>query len=91
WPAPKHLWLRNNLSTMVSQLIDSLCFTLVAFYGVFQTSVLLEIVLSTYILKWLVAALDTPFVYLARMLHRSMEEKPGLDGFGPSRADGGGT
>lgn len=70
WPHPKHLWIRNNLSTMVSQLIDSVIFTLVAFYGVFNTGILLEIALTTYLLKWIVAAADTPFVYLGRSIHR---------------------
>lgn len=66
YPAKKKIWIRNNLSTMVSQLIDSIVFTSVAFYGVFPTQVLMEIVLTTYLLKWLVALADTPFIYLAR-------------------------
>ncbi|MEA3284544.1 MAG: queuosine precursor transporter [Synergistota bacterium] len=62
------LWLRNNLSTMVSQALDSVIFTLVAFYGTVPTEVLGEIVLSTYVLKFIVAACDTPFVYWARKI-----------------------
>ncbi len=65
-PAASFIWLRNNASTMVSQLIDSVVFTLAAFYGVFPVEVLLQIVLTTYVLKWVVAAADTPFIYLAR-------------------------
>ena len=68
WPETKHLWLRNNLSTMVSQLLDSVIFSLIAFYGVFSTGILLEIMLTTYLLKWVVAALDTPFVYLGKYM-----------------------
>ncbi len=64
----KHLWLRNNLSTMFSQLLDSVVFCLIAFWGLFPTSVLVEIVVSTYLVKLLVAALDTPFIYLAKHL-----------------------
>jgi queuosine precursor transporter len=64
------LWLRNNLSTMVSQLIDSSIFVLIAFYGVFETEVLFEIFLTTYFLKWIVAAADTPFVYWSRKICR---------------------
>ncbi len=64
------LWLRNNLSTMVSQLIDSLVFTLIAFYGVFETPVLIEIFITTYFLKWIVAVADTPFVYWARSIYK---------------------
>ena len=63
---PRHIWVRNNASTMVSQLIDSVVFTLVAFAGTFPASVMLEIIVSTYLLKVLVAAADTPFIYLAR-------------------------
>ena len=61
----KWLWLRNNGSTWISQLIDSVIFAFVAFLGVFPLSVLLQIVVSTYLLKILVALLDTPFMYLS--------------------------
>jgi queuosine precursor transporter len=64
------LWLRNNLSTMVSQLIDSSVFVLIAFYGVFETGVLIEIFITTYFLKWIVATADTPFVYWGRRIFR---------------------
>ncbi|MGM0431200.1 MAG: queuosine precursor transporter [Spirochaetota bacterium] len=69
YPGNKTIWLRNNLSTMVSQLIDSAVFTVIAFYGVFPAAVLLEIAATTYILKWLVAIADTPFIYIARRWH----------------------
>jgi len=65
-PGAKFIWLRNNASTMISQLIDSVIFTLIAFWGVFPEQVLIEITLTTYILKWIVAAADTPFIYLAK-------------------------
>src|SRR5690554_266657 len=65
------LWIRNNLSTMISQFIDSGIFVLVAFYGVFETEVLFEIFITTYLLKWLVAAADTPFVYWARNIYKN--------------------
>lgn len=62
------LWLRNNASTMVSQLLDSAIFCFIAFWGVFPMEVFLEILLSTYIIKVAVAAMDTPFIYLAKRL-----------------------
>ena len=65
-PGKKFIWLRNNASTMVSQLIDSVVFTLIAFAGVFELPVLVEILLTTYFFKWIVAAADTPFIYMAR-------------------------
>ncbi len=66
FPAKNKIWIRNNLSTMVSQLIDSIVFTLIAFMGVFPTAVMIEIVITTYILKWVVAIADTPFIYVAK-------------------------
>jgi hypothetical protein len=69
FPAVKHIWIRNNASTIVSQLLDSLIFSFIAFFGVFPLMVFLEIALSTYILKVIVACIDTPFVYLARSFY----------------------
>jgi hypothetical protein len=66
FPSTKFLWLRNNASTMVSQLIDSSVFTLLAFWGVFPATALIEIFWTTYLLKWVVGAADTPFIYLAK-------------------------
>lgn len=63
--AGRYLWLRNNLSTWTSQLLDSVIFSLVAFTGIFDFSIVLQIILSTYLLKILVAAIDTPFMYLS--------------------------
>lgn len=37
--AGKHLWLRNNASTMTSQALDTVIFITIAFYGVFDTIV----------------------------------------------------
>jgi queuosine precursor transporter len=59
----KHIWIRNNLSTMVSQLIDTLVFCTIAFLGVFEGPVFWEVVFTTYLLKWVVAVADTPFIY----------------------------
>ena len=70
FPATRHIWLRNNASTMVSQLLDTVIFSTIAFYGLFPTGVFLEIVFTTYILKWIVAALDTPLIYLAKKLYQ---------------------
>lgn len=69
-PGTRRIWIRNNLSTLVSQLIDSVVFTLAAFYGTVPWAVLLEIVVTTYLLKAIVAAADTPLVYVASRWHR---------------------
>lgn len=72
----KHLWLRNNLSTAVSQLIDSITFAILAFSvfprlfmdpeSVLPMSVVWQIVITTYVLKLLVAGIDTPFIYFSK-------------------------
>ena len=66
----RHLWLRNNASTLVSQAIDTVVFTSGAFLGRVSTSVFLQILGSTYAMKAFVAILDTPFLYAARALAR---------------------
>lgn len=66
FPSTRYLWLRNNLSTIVSQFIDSIVFTSIAFFGVFSARVFFEILLTTYLLKLVIALLDTPFLYVAR-------------------------
>ena len=65
--------IRNNLSTMISQLIDTTIFSVIAFWHFLTTdmSVWLSIFLSTYVIKFLVSALDTPFMYMAKKIHKS--------------------
>ncbi len=62
----KYLWLRNNASTMISQLVDSIIFTLIAFLGVYPN--IWQFILFTYIIKIIVSAIDTPFIYLSKIL-----------------------
>lgn len=65
FPGRRTIWLRNNLSTLVSQLIDSIVFSFLAFLGVFPLPVVIEIAATTYLFKLIVAVADTPMVYLA--------------------------
>lgn len=58
----KHKWLRNNLSTMTSQLIDTVIFITIAFWGIVPN--LLIMIVSQYILKLIIALCDTPFFYI---------------------------
>lgn len=69
----RFLWLRNNASTMVSQLIDTALFATVAFYGVLDNKTILSIILSEYPLKLAYAAFDTvPLYMLVRRRERKM-------------------
>lgn len=65
FPAYKFIWIRNNLSTLVSQLLDNMIFTLIAFIGIFELSYLWQIFLTSCLLRSIIAILDTPFVYLS--------------------------
>jgi uncharacterized integral membrane protein (TIGR00697 family) len=58
----RHLWLRNNLSTAISQFVDTCIFITIAFHGVVP---LWPTILGQYVFKLLIAAVDTPIVYLA--------------------------
>ncbi|WP_416838340.1 queuosine precursor transporter [Haloferax sp. DFSO52] len=67
------LWLRNIVSTATSQAIDTVIFVGVAFYvaptvlGIGQAlpqNVLIGLIVGQYLLKLLIALVDTPFVYL---------------------------
>jgi hypothetical protein len=56
----KHLWLRNNLSTGVSQFLDSFVFVTIAFYGVMPVW---PLIIGQWCVKMLIALLDTPVIY----------------------------
>jgi uncharacterized integral membrane protein (TIGR00697 family) len=58
------LWLRNNLSTAISKLLDAVSFNFIGFYGIYETSELISMTFSTYIFYLLLAIVDTPLVYL---------------------------
>lgn len=68
----RFLWLRNCASTMVSQAIDSLIFCTIALWGLFDVNVWLQILATTYLLKWFVAVMDTPFLYLATRISKTV-------------------
>lgn len=60
----KHLWLRNNGSTLTSQLLDSVIFITIAFAGTMPLGALLTMMATQYLVKLVIAIGDTPFVYL---------------------------
>ena len=62
----KHLWLRNNLSTSVSQLIDTIIVNSIFLYiGLgLSFNIIFQIIVTTYVFKIIIALIDTPIVYL---------------------------
>lgn len=63
-------WLRSLLSNLWSQLLDTVIFMVIAFYGVYDTSLLLELIVSWWLFKVLMGALYTPLAYLGIRLLR---------------------
>ena len=78
----KHLWLRNNFSTLLSQLVDSVMVVTVTFGAVFMRGemafdTLLLLVGSNYAFKALAALIDTlPLYWLVAWLRRYLELGP---------------
>ncbi len=75
----KMLWLRNNLSTIVSQAIDTFVFMMIAFWGTspkFDLMFIIMLSIPYYLFKIAFAAIDTPFVYLGvKWLRKGKVEK----------------
>lgn len=65
----KFLWLRNNGSTLISQILNTSLFTLFAFWGTYDAKTLLSIFLSSYVIYVFTSIIDTPAVYIARKIH----------------------
>lgn len=64
----RFLWLRNNGSTLIAQVINTVIFTLTAFAGWYSTKTLLSVMLSSYVIYICTSLLDTPVVYIARWM-----------------------
>lgn len=62
------LWLRNNGSTLVSQAINITVFNVLAFAGLYDGATLFAITWAGYVVYVVTSLLDTPFIYLARVL-----------------------
>lgn len=65
--AGKHLWLRNNASTWVSQLVDTIIVNVIFLkFGLdLPNDIIFEIIVTIYLFKVVLAALDTPLFYLS--------------------------
>lgn len=59
----KHLWMRNVASTMTSQAIDTVLFISIAYFGELP---ILRLIAGQYLIKLIIAAMDTPFLYAVK-------------------------
>ena len=62
------LWLRNNVATIVCNCLENFGFIFLAFVGIYDMKTILTIALSTSVIEMIIAVLDTPFLYLARII-----------------------
>lgn len=73
WTKGRHLWVRTISSTIAGQLIDTVLFCMIAFYGVLPGTLLLTVMLSNYIFKVAYEVLATPMTYLAVRIYKRIE------------------
>lgn len=69
----KWLWLRNNLSTMSSQVVDTAIYSLVVWWGTVDLVTALQLGAAKYVFKLVIAAVDTAFIYWAKTMDKPRE------------------
>lgn len=73
--AGKHLWMRTIGSTIVGEAIDSILFYPIAFYGTWPNSLLVNVLMTNYLIKVLWEILATPLTYqIVGFLKRAEQE-----------------
>ncbi len=78
----RHLWLRNNASTMVSQLVDSTAILSILYFAgnlgdeISGAGALFILILNSYLFKFFSALFDTPVCYAAIHYFRDYYEDP---------------
>ncbi|AZK48274.1 queuosine precursor transporter [Paenibacillus lentus] len=75
YPSRGQLWIRNNGSTLISSFVDTLIFCTIAFAGQYSLQIWTEILLTTYVVKFVLTAAGTPFLYIARNFHQEEREE----------------
>jgi len=64
----KYLWLRNCLSTSISQFVDTFLIVFIVFWKVLPINGLVDLFISIYIVKLVIVLIDTPFCYWGRKI-----------------------
>ena len=67
------LWLSNNASTMICQIIDTIIFCMITYYGLLDIQVIFQIMISMYVFKFAIALCDTPYIYIANKIKKVNE------------------
>lgn len=74
----RQMFLRSEITSSISQFIDSALFTFLAFIGVSELggdtfSGLVVLTLTTYFAKMVIGVVDTPFLYIAKRIHKGVK------------------
>lgn len=65
---PNKLWVRNNVATIVSNVIENYFFIFFAFVGFYDIPTMLNIATTISVIEIIIALFDTPFIYLAKKI-----------------------
>lgn len=65
---PNKLWLRNNVSTIISNCLENYFFTFFAFIGIYNFATIISIATVSSVLEIIIAILDTPFIYISKKI-----------------------
>lgn len=65
---PNKLWLRNNVSTIISNCTENFFFSMLAFIGIYDFSAIISIAVTKSLIEIILALCDTPFLYISKKL-----------------------
>ncbi len=65
---PNKLWVRNNVATIISNVLENYFFIFIAFVGLYDISTMLNIATTISIVEIIIALCDTPFLYISKKL-----------------------
>lgn len=64
----RFLWLRNNGSTLISQVLNTLLYSFGAFWGIYDLKTMISICIASYVIFIVTSLADTPVLYAARKM-----------------------
>ena len=65
---PNKLWLRNNVATIISNVLENYFFIFLAFVGIYDIPTMINIATTISVVEIVIAFLDTPFIYISKKL-----------------------
>lgn len=68
------IWISNNGSTFISQIVDTFIFVIISFVGIMSMKDIISLILTMLCFKWIIALLDTPFMLIvAKIKNKELE------------------